>query len=93
MSELDILSRTSTQDSGERVVARDGTVEEGRPEAIEPGTRVTVRNLFYNVPARRRFLKGDRAEVARIHTVVKELALAMPTVGFSVSIFSSTSAV
>jgi len=84
VSELDIVSRPAGQEAGERVVARDGTVAEGAPEPMAPGTRVTVKNLFYNVPARRRFLKGDRAEVARIHTIVKELALAMPTVGFTV---------
>ncbi len=44
-----------------------------------------MRNLFYNVPARRRFLKGERSELARIHSMVKEQALAMPTVGFTVS--------
>jgi len=91
VSELDIVSRSAGHEVGSRVVAQDGSVEEGAPESMRPGTRVTVKNLFYNVPARRRFLKGDRAEVARIHTMVKELALAMPTVGFTVTHGGKTS--
>ena len=91
VSELDIISRPAGQEAGERVVAQDGAVREGMPEAMAPGTRVTVKNLFYNVPARKRFLKGDRAEIARIHTIVKELALAMPTVGFTVTHNGKTS--
>jgi len=82
VSELDLLSRPAGQEAGERVVARDGEVAPGPPESIPIGTRVTVRNLFHNVPARRRFLRGERAELARVLAVLRELALAMPTVGF-----------
>ena len=42
VSELDLLSRPPGQEVGERVIARDGQVEEGPPESIAPGTRVTV---------------------------------------------------
>ncbi len=82
VSELDLLSRPATRDESGCRVARDGNVEPGPPEWISPGTRITVRNLFYNVPARKRFLKSDRAELTRIRNVMREIALGTPAVGF-----------
>ncbi len=55
-----------------------GVAEAGLPE----GTRVEVRDLFYNVPARRKFLKSERAETGHISRALTQLALAHATVGF-----------
>ncbi len=83
VAELEVVSRPRGADAGERVEARDGRVERRAPEMIAPGTRVTVRNLFYDIPARRRFLKNDSAELARAATALESIALARPEVGFS----------
>ncbi|MGE3164460.1 MAG: DNA mismatch repair endonuclease MutL [Planctomycetota bacterium] len=83
VGELDIVSRPPGQATGERVFARDGHVERGPPEMIAAGTRVTLRNLFYNVPARKRFLRNDRAELTRVSAVLQHIALAVPEVGFT----------
>lgn len=83
VGELDLVSRTAEQDAGERVVSRDGVVERGAPEMIQPGTRVTLRNLFYNVPARKHFLRTDRAELNRVSAAVQHVAMAVPEVGFT----------
>ena len=58
------------------------TVKEG-PCAHPTGTSVDVRDLFYNTPARRKFLKTQRTELARIDQVVRRLSLAHMQVGFS----------
>ncbi len=74
-----------------RVAGADGaeiTVEGGRfgpvgPAALQPGTRVSVANLFYATPARLKFLRSDRAETQAISDVVKRLAMAEPSVAFT----------
>jgi DNA mismatch repair protein MutL len=55
--------------------------EAGTPE----GTSVEVADLFYNLPARRKFLKADAAESAQVSRIVTQLALANPTVGFTLT--------
>src|SRR4029453_562284 len=59
--------------------ARESAVETGGPE----GTLVEVADLFYNLPARRKFLKSDAAESAQISKMVTQLALGYPEVGFT----------
>jgi DNA mismatch repair protein MutL len=52
------------------------------PCATTPGTIVSVRNLFYNVPARRKFLKSEASELRRIIEVVQQIALSHPDISF-----------
>ncbi|MFN0057757.1 MAG: DNA mismatch repair endonuclease MutL [Planctomycetota bacterium] len=85
VAELELVSRPRAASAGERVVAREGRVEPGSPEPLAPGTRVTVRNLFYNVPARKRFLKSERAELLRIRALVDVIALAHPELGITLT--------
>ncbi|WP_043360327.1 DNA mismatch repair endonuclease MutL [Belnapia sp. F-4-1] len=66
------------------------TVEGGRKGAVvpasgAPGTRIEVRDLFYAVPARRKFLKSTRTEADQAVEAVRRLALAWPEVGFRVT--------
>jgi DNA mismatch repair protein MutL len=61
--------------------AIESVVEAGGPE----GTLVEVADLFYNLPARRKFLKSDAAEAAQISKVVTQLALCYPAVGFTLT--------
>ncbi len=53
------------------------------PAGHPPGTSVEARDLFYNTPARRRFLRSERTELSHIEETVRRLALARPEVGFS----------
>ena len=66
-------------------------MEGGRKGAVQPasgapGTRVEMRDLFYAVPARRKFLRQPRAEAERAVEAVRRLALAWPEVGFRVAV-------
>lgn len=78
-----ILSRMRDEESGHEVRAEGGRIGEVGPAAAPPGTLVEVRDLFYNVPARRRFLKRAAAERARCLEVFTRLALAHPDCGFT----------
>ncbi|OYD16351.1 hypothetical protein CH333_03560 [candidate division WOR-3 bacterium JGI_Cruoil_03_44_89] len=62
---------------------RGGNIEEVMPKPREDGTTVTVRNLFFNVPARRKFLKSDYAEAEKIKTMITATAIAHPEISFS----------
>ena len=68
---------------GFRVRIEGGRVRQAEPAAAPPGTDLEIRSLFYNVPARRRFLKTPRTELQRSVEVVHAYAMARPDVGFT----------
>ena len=71
--------------SGTEVRVDGGTVASVREVGMADGTQVEVGDLFYNVPARRKFLKSDAAESAQISRIVTQLALGYPRVGFTLT--------
>jgi DNA mismatch repair protein MutL len=87
MSSVSRLTLSSRQagDSAGWTVKADGTEEELNPvpTSHSVGTSVELRDLFYNTPARRKFLKTDKTEFGHIETVVKRMALSRFDVGFS----------
>jgi len=84
VSRLSLISRTPAEDSGWKVEA-DGREQDLAPEpAPHPvGTTVEVRDLFYNTPARRKFLRADKTEFGHLEGVVKRIALARCDVAFN----------
>lgn len=69
-------------DSGWRLQLDAGTLLYDGPAGVPPGTRITVEGLFARVPARAKFLKSPRTEIAAIADVVRRLAMAHPAVAF-----------
>jgi DNA mismatch repair protein MutL len=83
VSRLRLLTRRSADDEGTEVLVEDGRDPEVRPAGAPPGTTIVVRDLFYRTPARRKFLKSPRTELASCVRVVEWLALSNPAVGFT----------
>jgi len=85
VSHFMLRTRARGRESGTEIRVNGGAlasiVEAGMPE----GTVVEVHDLFYNLPARRKFLKSDSAESAQVSRVVTQLALAYPEVGFTLT--------
>jgi len=83
VSRLSLISRMENQDCAWRVQA-DGTEEEldPQPDPHPQGTTIEVCDLFYNTPARRKFLKSDKTEFGHIETLLKRMALSRFDVAF-----------
>ena len=86
VARLTLISRVADADCAWRVSA-DGSERDfnPQPDPHPEGTTVDVRDLFYNTPARRKFLKTEKTEFAHIETVVQRLALSRFDVGFVLS--------
>jgi len=86
VSRLTLISRISDADCAWKVNA-DGTEQDfdPQPDPHPQGTTVDVRDLFYNTPARRKFLKTEKTEFAHIETLIKRMALSRFDMGFTLS--------
>ncbi len=82
VSRMKLISRTAEGVHAWQLTATTGIAGDAVPAAGETGTRVELRDLFYNVPARRKFLRTDRTEFSHIDELVKKMALARFDVGF-----------
>ena len=80
VSEVEIFTCTSDEAEGTYASLKGGEVRDIRPAGCPNGTTITVRNLFYNTPARMKFLKKDSTEAAHIEDTLKRMAMARPDV-------------
>ena len=83
VSRLVLESRPADAESGARVRVDGGIVAPVEPAASKVGTTVEVRDLFFNVPARRKFLRTPRTELRHAEDAVRRLALSRPDVAFT----------
>jgi DNA mismatch repair protein MutL len=83
VSRLNIVTREKAADSASQLEVDAGKVGAVKPAAAGPGTRIEVRDLFYAVPARLKFLKTDRAEDLAVQEIVKRLAMAHAGIAFT----------
>ena len=86
VSRFTLVTRRSGDESGTRLVVNAGTVAEVAECGAPPGTCVEVRDLFCNVPARRKFLRSYATEEGHVKSVFTVSALAHPELGFSLSV-------
>lgn len=82
VSRLSITSRTHQNETGHRLQVEAGFASPVQAIGVAPGTLVRVENLFFNVPARLKFLKQDTTERRQIDALVTRYALAYPNVRF-----------
>ncbi|MCZ6559598.1 MAG: DNA mismatch repair endonuclease MutL [Gammaproteobacteria bacterium] len=84
VSRLRLSSKTMESDRGWQCEVRDGKILAPEPVAHTLGTTVEVRDLFYNTPARRKFLRAERTEWQHIDQLVRRVALSRFSTGFQI---------
>ncbi|MBO7415839.1 MAG: DNA mismatch repair endonuclease MutL [Bacteroidaceae bacterium] len=82
VSEVLLRTRTAESETGTAITVKASEVEQEEPCVCPVGSSFTVRNLFYNVPARRKFLKSNQTEYGHILNELERVALAHPEVAF-----------
>jgi len=82
VSRLELLTRHSSESAGTRIEIAGGRLRDVKEVAWVGGTQVEVRDLFFNTPARRKFLKSESTELGHIATLVTHYALAHPQKSF-----------
>ncbi|HEY4329809.1 MAG TPA: DNA mismatch repair endonuclease MutL, partial [Phycisphaerae bacterium] len=85
VSHTTMVTRTMETDQGTRIEVKDSMVSPGVPCAAPVGTTLEVRDLFYSVPARRKFMRTDATEFSHIHEMVLRSALPNPGVAFTLT--------
>lgn len=83
VAEVDMRTRREEDETGVLLRMAGSRLEKQESVACPKGTNLEVRNLFYNVPARRKFLKSNSTELSNIITELQHVALANPQVGFT----------
>ncbi|MBT8082149.1 MAG: DNA mismatch repair endonuclease MutL [Gammaproteobacteria bacterium] len=85
VARLTLSSRTVDADAAWQVEADGGRISQPSPAAHPQGTTIEVHDLFYNTPARRRFLRTERTEFAHIEKWLRRLALSRPEIAFTLT--------
>jgi DNA mismatch repair protein MutL len=85
VSRFSLKTRTAEQDAGTELAVIGGAFQEVKDAGVPVGTTVSVRDLFFNVPARRKFLRAYQTEQAHIRSVFTLHALAHPEIGMSLT--------
>ena len=85
VSRLSLISRSAEAGHAWAVEAREGELSSPTPASHPPGTSVEVRDLFFNVPARRKFLRSESTEFQHVVRMLERLALSRFEVGFTLA--------
>lgn len=83
VSQMEMKTRRADQELGTCIVVEGSDVKKQEPVACEKGTSISVKNLFYNIPARRNFLKSNPVEVRHIIDEFQRISLAHADLSFS----------
>lgn len=82
VSEITLETAVQNEDQGSYLSLKGGKVVEERPSSLRKGTKITVENLFFNTPARLKYVKSLQTELANAGDIVNRLALSHPEVAF-----------
>ncbi len=82
VSEMTLETANQEEKQGTYLLLKGGEVMEHRPAPLRQGTKITVSNLFFNTPARLKYVKTLHTELANIGDIVNRLALSHPTIAF-----------
>ncbi len=83
VSQMELKTRLPNEDLGTLLLVEGSEVKKQEPVACEKGTSISIKNLFYNIPARRNFLKSNGVEMSHITEEFQRLALAHPNISFT----------
>ena len=83
VAQVELRTKTRDQDTGTLLLIEGSRITSQEPVACPDGTSISVKNLFFNVPARRNFLKSNAVEMRHILDEFQHVALANPQIGFS----------
>lgn len=83
VSQFEMKTRLASNEVGTCIVVEGSEVKRQEPTVIEKGTIVSIKNLFYNIPARRNFLKSNAVEMRHIVEEFQRIALANPEISLS----------
>lgn len=82
VAQVEAISKKNSDELGNKLIIEGGTVRDQVPAAAPDGTSLSVKNLFYNVPARRNFLKSNQVELRHIQDEFLRVALAHEQISF-----------
>ncbi len=82
VSQMELKTRQATEELGTLLIVEGSEVKSQQPTACDKGTSISIKNLFYNIPARRNFLKGNGVEMSNITDEFQRLALAHSEIAF-----------
>ncbi|MFX0071478.1 MAG: DNA mismatch repair endonuclease MutL, partial [Candidatus Hermodarchaeota archaeon] len=82
VSQVEIISRIENENKGVHLFIEGGKCIEKKEKSCPVGTNIKVKNLFYNVPARKKFLKSDATELGHITDIIQRYSLAYPDIHF-----------
>lgn len=83
VAQVELRTKRANDELGTRVLVEDSMVKAHEPCQCSEGTNFSVKNLFFNVPARKKFLKGDKIELQHIYQEFERVAMAYPELAFS----------
>jgi DNA mismatch repair protein MutL len=86
VSQFTLVTRRADDGGGVEVVMSGGKMQDVRETGCPPGTTIHVRHLFYNIPARRKFLRSEETELTHVRQVFMVYALSYPEVGFALTV-------
>lgn len=85
VAQVEVITRRAEDEVGTKIVIEASKVTQQEPVAVSAGTTFSMKNLFYNIPARRNFLKSDAVELKHIIEEFQRVALVHPGIEFSLS--------